>query len=120
MRRVLIGGLLVSSALNVVLAIAIATIGTQLDDSRISRQDLGGELSVLRSMLAQSQRAHAGASAQLETCTADAAALKARAHEQLRTIEILKVESEHLRRQLRASQTTRSSLDGRALSASGP
>lgn len=96
MRRGVMMALSVMGAVVVILAIAVASVGTDLDETRIERDDLQFELDDLRLEVDAVSTARRGLQAQTE--------------EQLKTIEQLKAQLDHLRSQ--AQQTAPSAAAG--------
>ena len=83
MRRGMLIGLSVTGVLCLVLIIAIAKIGTQLDQARIERDDLQFEVEDLRN--------------ESQSLKADRDTLKQQVDEKLHAIEQMKAEAEKLR-----------------------
>jgi len=92
MRRGFAVGFVALVAICVVLAIAVASIGTQLDEARLERDDLEFEVEDLRT--------------ETETLRTERDTLKTQAEDQLKTIEQLKVELERVRGQAQGSSAT--------------
>ncbi len=100
MRRVVVTGLIVSIAASIALAIAVARIGTQLDESRLDRDDQEAQ--------AEAHRAEA------ESLRKERDGLNATVGQQLKSIEQLKAELEQVRRQAQATPATQPERSGTA------
>ncbi|MBI4322652.1 MAG: hypothetical protein HY596_00050 [Candidatus Omnitrophica bacterium] len=86
MRRGVLIGLIAAVVLCIVLAVAVASIGTQLDETRLDRDDLEMQVDDLQGEL-DSLRT------ERDTVKTERETLKTRTEEQLKTIEQLKAES---------------------------
>lgn len=85
MRRGVLIGLIAAVVICIVLAVAVASVGTQLDQARLDRDDLEVQVDDLQSEV-DSLRT------ERDTVKTDRETLKARTEEQLKTIEQLKAE----------------------------
>ena len=85
MRRGIVIALWILGALVVVFAVALAVVGTDLDRTRMTREDLQTEVDDLQG--------------ELDTLTTDRQTLQSKTDQQLKQIEQLKAELEQLRNQ---------------------
>ena len=105
MRRGTVIALWMLGALVVVFAVALAVVGTDLDRTRMTREDLQGEVDDLQS--------------ELDGITGERQSLQAKTDQQLKQIEQLKAELEQLRNQKNQSAAS-SALPQPAAPAASP
>ncbi len=85
-------GLIITMALCIVLGIAIASVGTQLDEVRLQRDDLQVEVQDLQ--------------AESDTLRAERDTLKQRVEDQVKTLEHIKTQLAEERNQAQAPEAT--------------
>jgi len=99
MKRNVIIGFVVTGIVCIVLAVAVASIGTQLDEARLEREDLQFELEDLT--------AEAGAlRTERDSLQTERDTLKTQADEQVKAIEQLKDEMGRVRSQAQGAEAT--------------
>ena len=91
MRRWIILGWSIAGALIVILAVALATVGTQLDQARVDKEDLQFETDELQK--------------DVDALTEERGKLQQKVDEHQKTIEQLKAELERTRGQAQTSPT---------------
>ena len=106
MRRGVVIALVVMGAVLAILAIALAKVGTQLDQAKIERDDLKLEVEDLRD--------------EVNSISGERETLQGKTQEQLKTIDQLKAEVEHLKTSSQASAPAMTPAPATGSSASTP